>query len=157
MKAAEVKQLYAIQAGEDGPIKVGIAANAASRVRDLQTGNPYKLRLLGYSVVRKEWAIQWEKKVHERLKANRMEGEWFRVAPHVKRVVAAIISGEIQQAVNIKEPAEMAKHNMCVPVRATAAHADGSLFEHWELINPGLRVNHDPRVPLPAWVTGATV
>lgn len=156
MREVELTQVYAIQAGEEGPVKVGIAASAQTRARELQTGNPYKLRLIGYSVVRKEWALQWERKVHERLKDYRMEGEWFRIAPFVKQVTAAIASGELQRALDIKAPAETAKLKLAIPIRANADHKPGSLFEYWELLNPGLRVNHDPRVPLPAWVTGRT-
>ena len=156
MKAVELTHVYAIQSGEDGPVKVGIATSASQRVRELQTGNPYKLRLLGYSVVRKEWALQWERKAHERLKDYRMEGEWFRVAPFVKQVAALIACGELQRAIDLKAPAETAKIRLQVPIRETATHKHDSLFEYWELKNPGLRVNHDPRVPLPGWVTGKT-
>jgi len=38
--------VYFVQAGEGGPIKIGVTRDIGGRLRTLQTGNPYRLRLL---------------------------------------------------------------------------------------------------------------
>ena len=40
--------VYFIQAGEDGPIKIGYAANVQRRIAALRTACPTELRELGY-------------------------------------------------------------------------------------------------------------
>lgn len=68
--------IYAIQAGDDGPVKFGRANNPRSRLNELQTGNPQKLRLLVESDIPNEQ----EKWIHEWLSEYRLVGEWFK--PH---------------------------------------------------------------------------
>jgi predicted GIY-YIG superfamily endonuclease len=161
MNVAERSHIYAIQAGDDGPIKIGVANNPVQRLNDLQTGNHRKLRLIGYSVVRKSWALKWEQQVHERLKKHRLQGEWFECCRIVEKLVEMIAHGEVLQAIDVPLPAfdtrDKVLRKMRQPVRIHAHHEPGGLFEAWELDNPGLRVNHDKRVPLPSWITGTTV
>ena len=39
--------IYFIASGKDGPVKIGFAVNPDLRIKDLQTGNPCKLILVG--------------------------------------------------------------------------------------------------------------
>lgn len=160
MNPAEMSHIYAIQVGEDGPIKIGVATDPRDRLKALQTAHHRPLRLLGYSVVRKAWALQWERKVHARIQKYRLEGEWFECHRAVERIVEMIAHGELLQALEAPLPlydvSGRVWRKLQEPIRTTAAHSAGSLFEYWECVNPGLRVNYDPRVPLPGWVTGAT-
>lgn len=67
--------LYAIQAGEDGPIKFGVAKSPRARLAELQTGNPNRLKLL----VAVEMEHRCERLIHSWLRDERLVGEWFRV------------------------------------------------------------------------------
>lgn len=74
--------VYAVQMGGDGPIKIGWSANPQRRLAGLQCSSPYTL------VVRGIWPgmPNDEARLHERLSAHRMRGEWFR--PHSDVVTA---------------------------------------------------------------------
>src|SRR3989304_4807088 len=67
--------LYAIQAGVDGPIKLGKAQCPEERLRALQCGHHDGLRLLNYTP-----AIS-EREAHRQWKGLRQRGEWFRCTP----------------------------------------------------------------------------
>ena len=62
---------YFVQAGEEGPIKIGSTRNLPVRLRTLCTMSPVPLKLLG---VMKGDA---EDRCHLRLGAFRLHGEWF--------------------------------------------------------------------------------
>ena len=70
--------IYAIQAGDGGAIKFGVAERPENRVRELQTGNPAKLKLLTCAELHSEL----ECFIHYHLREDRLQGEWFR--PSVK-------------------------------------------------------------------------
>ena len=66
--------IYFIQCGENGPIKIGQTSNGIEeRVKQLQTGCPYELRVL--------WAYRGsdysESDLHEIFSHERISGEWF--------------------------------------------------------------------------------
>jgi hypothetical protein len=65
--------IYAIQSGEAGPVKFGVATNPHSRLRELQTGNPVKLRLIAAVNLPNEC----ERQIHDHLRDERIHGEWF--------------------------------------------------------------------------------
>lgn len=74
------RRVYFIQAGEDGPIKVGSAAKPHSRLKELQTSSPYKLRLLG-SV---PGGYVEERRLHRLFGYFRLHGEWFEPIQEIK-------------------------------------------------------------------------
>lgn len=81
--------IYVIQAGEsDQAIKVGWTdGNPWARMRELQTGNAYRLRLLGfYEASRSNEAI-----FHKLLAPVKLEGEWFAWCGLVERFVRALV------------------------------------------------------------------
>lgn len=69
--------IYFIQAGVDGPVKIGFSKSSAGvymRRRTMQTGHYERLRLL--SLV--EGDRDDERALHEFFASDRLEGEWFR-------------------------------------------------------------------------------
>lgn len=69
--------VYFVQAGPDGPIKIGFTASLPKRrLNELVTASPFALRILGYV----QGTINFERRLHARLKVHRTKGEWF--APH---------------------------------------------------------------------------
>lgn len=65
--------IYAIRAGEDGPIKIGRAGNPDERLRELQTAQFEVLRL----ITKVPLPDYREKVVHTFLEKDRIRGEWF--------------------------------------------------------------------------------
>lgn len=60
-------------------IKVGVAKDIGRRKRDLQTGNPHELRLLGWIVSDDDF--QLERDLHQHFEHLRGRGEWFKIRP----------------------------------------------------------------------------
>lgn len=58
---------------EGGPIKIGVAKNPESRLRELQTGCPFPLRVLGTM----PGTISLERQLHIKFDHLRLGGEWF--------------------------------------------------------------------------------
>ena len=70
--------LYVIQETEPvGRIKIGRARDPEQRLKDLQTGNSRRLRLL--ATLSAEDDLEFE--LHERFKAAHVRGEWFDLNP----------------------------------------------------------------------------
>ena len=67
--------LYVVQSDVSGAIKIGRSKNPEKRLKQLQTGSPYKLRLL--ASVRNKGLL--EKSLHESLRPFKQacKGEWF--------------------------------------------------------------------------------
>jgi hypothetical protein len=65
--------IYAIQAGESGPIKIGKAKNPSWRIKELQTGQHENLRILAVADI-PDHNEQW---MHNFLAEHRIRGEWF--------------------------------------------------------------------------------
>lgn len=72
-----VDVIYAIRAGDAGPIKFGVAKEPLKRLATLQTGNPVQLKLLVAVDVHEEN----ERLIHRYLRAERERGEWFAPTP----------------------------------------------------------------------------
>lgn len=72
--------VYVIAAQKEGPVKIGFSNNPYARLKELQTGNPQKLFILGTLGFKdKHPAELVEKLLHHHLTNNnvRAEGEWF--------------------------------------------------------------------------------
>jgi len=65
--------LYIIQSDVTGMIKIGRSKDPQKRLKQLQTGNPNKLKIIA-EFKGEGWK---EKIIHERLRMYRLEGEWF--------------------------------------------------------------------------------
>lgn len=73
---------------ENGPIKIGVAINVATRLRFLQIGCPYDVQL---------WATasggrRTEKDYHRRFAVHRLRGEWFERCPEIEEEIARLSS-----------------------------------------------------------------
>lgn len=75
--------VYFVQAGEDGPIKIGRTSDVRTRLERMQTGSHAPLRLL--CVV--PGAGRMEAAFHRALEASRMGGEWFRPTRELRATV----------------------------------------------------------------------
>ncbi len=72
--------IYFLQAEVVGHIKIGVTESKnAQRLKDLQTGSPLKLHLVGYAQAEKP--IKVEHRLHARFQSARLHGEWFRPVP----------------------------------------------------------------------------
>lgn len=86
MNPEQVGNLYFLQVGEDGPIKIGwTAAHVLSRMASLQQSSPHTLRWIG--AMRAPKAA--EAAAHRTLTAYRVRGEWFHPVLAVRDFVAA--------------------------------------------------------------------
>ncbi len=65
--------LYIIQSDVTGMIKIGRSKDPVKRLKQLQTGNPNKLKLIA-TFEKEGWK---ENILHERLRPFRLQGEWF--------------------------------------------------------------------------------
>lgn len=71
-----------------GPfIKIGWSLKMKDRIAGLQTGNPYKLKLLATM----PGSIDTEREMHERFAKHRAEGEWFRDCPEIRCFIEAML------------------------------------------------------------------
>jgi hypothetical protein len=67
------KDLYLIQSKNIGSIKIGIAQDCNARLKQLQTANPYELKLVHVF----KGMGNLEKYLHKELDAFKLQGEWF--------------------------------------------------------------------------------
>ena len=83
---------YFVQRGEDGPIKIGRAQNIPKRMKELATGCAEPLRLLAFL------EGTHERRLHKKLHAHRMCGEWFAPVLEVRKEVevAALASAKVK-------------------------------------------------------------
>lgn len=72
----EFFEVYFIQSGDGGPIKIGYSTNVAVRLADLQTASPHDLTLLASL----PGGPKLEKVIHRGFDEHRIKGEWFRPA-----------------------------------------------------------------------------
>lgn len=96
--------LYAIQVGDDGPVKLGTAGDPVARLRALQTSHHSRLRL------RAAWAgaHRDEQALHARFAAARLRGEWFAWTPELRTFVgerAAAMTPELTWMIALLESA----------------------------------------------------
>lgn len=79
--------VYFVQAGEDGPIKIGYAGNVAARVADLQVACPQELRFLAMLA---EGTKADEAKFHLEFAADLVRGEWFNPSPALLSLISSV-------------------------------------------------------------------
>ncbi len=92
--------VYFIQMGEGGPIKIGrTATSVETRIAELQTGNPYKLRAI--AAIRAE--IMLEQQFHSYFDEYRMEGEWFKPHPEVLAMAQLAAASDLNAILDLFE------------------------------------------------------
>jgi len=70
-----MEYVYLIKSLENGYYKIGMSKNPIKRIKQLQTGNSSKLKLI--ETYQTEYASHIEKTLHRRYSYLRKEGEWF--------------------------------------------------------------------------------
>lgn len=65
--------VYLIQSGDNGPIKIGFTRNLKSRLLNIQTGHPYKLKVL----LTLDANIETEHDLHVKFSRYRITNEWY--------------------------------------------------------------------------------
>ena len=70
--------VYIISEGKSGPVKVGVARNPDSRVRELQSGNPKRLYVADWwQMPDRNEAFAVERAILDEMAPYRMVGEWI--------------------------------------------------------------------------------
>lgn len=72
-KVITSKGIYLLEC--QGFYKIGIASNVVQRVKDLQCGNPFSIKVVAFSPVKK--AAKIEAELHRTYSKKRTSGEWF--------------------------------------------------------------------------------
>ncbi len=73
-------------------VKIGVSSFVLARISSLQTGMPFKLRLIGYVTYPTDTAARSaESKLHKKFKAKRLEGEWFELTPKIRASIMAMV------------------------------------------------------------------
>lgn len=127
--------VYAIQMGFQGPIKIGVSVTPPWRRQELQTGNPYELRILTTF----KGGRDLEKSLHNRLAKHRMTGEWFK--PH-DDVFAALREEESRLGtVSYKEPSHLPAYGwkVCMNCEVPLYKYPGGVGERMVQVEPGER------------------
>lgn len=74
--------VYLLAYRDIGPTKIGIAVSVVSRLAEIQTGNPYRLRVYkAWRVPNSECAYRLEQHVLALFVAQRLVGEWLQLPP----------------------------------------------------------------------------
>lgn len=79
------KQVYFIgsELNVGAPVKIGYSSRVEYRLRQLQSGAPAKLQLFATL----DGTVELERRLHTRFRRSRLEGEWFRITPALKRLI----------------------------------------------------------------------
>lgn len=125
--------LYAIQRGDDGPIKLGLARDPTTRLGSLQTAHDEQLFL------RATWEgeLRDERALHTRFAASRLRGEWFGLTPDVKAFVDSrreTYEQQVDDVLAAKAPVDDA--------RATQADAAAARVVRARERRPRTRISH---------------
>ena len=79
---SETTEVYIFQGIKGGPFKIGLARAPLDRLRNVQVGNPLKLKIAGrIEYPSFELADQAERIMHMHLARWNMSGEWFWPCP----------------------------------------------------------------------------
>lgn len=108
---ADTRAVYFISAPMSGLIKIGVAGNPQSRLRELSTMSPEPLHLIGTTT----GGQPCERALHRRFEHLRSHGEWFREAPELLDFIRGVSS----MSTLISSPPVDASYPQASPVGAT--------------------------------------
>ena len=91
--------IYVIRAGEDGPVKIGVATNPTLRITELQCGSWMDLSFVAVAAVITGLARTAENAAHHVAAEHRIRGEWFDLEP--LEAVSAILAGAAKAGVSV--------------------------------------------------------
>lgn len=95
--------VYFIQAGDGGPVKIGIASDPEKRLAEMQVGNHVELILLAV----RPGSADLERRIHARLLPGLIRGEWFRADTDG-------LSDEVADAIHIESQLEVWGRGLCL-------------------------------------------
>jgi hypothetical protein len=145
--------VYIVGEEDDGPIKIGVSKDPISRLRQMQTGNPRRLRieyvLMGDIVIEKFLHDLWRPfAIFASRKRGKVdaapETEWFRseVRAPLLPIIDLAVAGQIERLgektdVTTSEMAHViriahAAHGVELEARSDVAHLLGPLSVGWE-------------------------
>jgi hypothetical protein len=137
--------VYGIARSTRGPIKVGMAKNVAIRIRELQTGNPERLRLCCAIVVPLKCMFEAERHVHDLLTTHRRRGEWFYThGTQIARAFQGVIDQGRHDASMLMVEARRAIASGCFD-DVSNPH-DAFLFDQEAALLRAARISADPAV-----------
>ena len=82
--------IYVIRILDQPLVKIGVARNPVSRLRDLQVASPFELVLVATA----DWMDCAEADIHLKLRDYHVRGAWFRLAGKVEELVAMMQTGQ---------------------------------------------------------------
>lgn len=95
-----MKCLYVIGNKSKDVCKIGISTNPDKRLKQLQTGCPYKLSILA---IVKGMDYESERNLHKRYSEYRINGEWFRIRGEIKKLIGDKKENKIKPSPKVKE------------------------------------------------------
>lgn len=82
-----------------GPVKIGRAADPVSRMREIQTGCPYRVHLWAVS----SYPMHAEPRLHNRFCEHRLMREWFSWHPDLEAMMASLNGVRTEQLALIRQ------------------------------------------------------
>lgn len=104
--------VYFIQAGDGGPIKIGVARNVRQRLRLLQVGNAHRLTLLGVH----PGGVNQERRLHRLFGDARISGEWFEPTAELLEFVQTHVVRDWWRAEGLVAPTRKGRISKLEPV-----------------------------------------
>lgn len=92
---SQPRVIYFIEAGDVGPIKIGIATDVSTRLKSLQATNPTPLRVLAAVA----GTMKDERDLHRRFASERLNGEWFRGDGEVRAFTLSLAAMPVAESV----------------------------------------------------------
>ena len=87
-KRSDINFIYVIGNKEHNICKIGFTNNVFKRIRSIQTGCPFPLEI--FCVI--HGSMETEKKLHEKYKDLRLNGEWFKYQNPLKNSIEKVES-----------------------------------------------------------------
>lgn len=97
--------VYIIRSGSgfSAPVKIGVSDVPENRIKELQTGNPYRLFLIAkLPFSSRADAFEVEKYLHNQLTLTKLCGEWFKMdkARNIPQVLSKFVAGAQYENLN---------------------------------------------------------
>lgn len=90
---------------DDHFVKIGQANTVRTRLKELQTGNPFELKLI--AAFKGHGA--WESELHRAFAAYHVRGEWFLMNARIKRLIECIDNDDQRGALEVIYEAQPGK------------------------------------------------
>lgn len=90
LRAVGFSQVYFLQEGGTGAIKIGVAMDVRARVRGLTSGTPHQLVVL----VAIDGDRSVERTTHRRFRQACIRGEWFRPIPELLAYIQTLLQSD---------------------------------------------------------------